>query len=449
MLLIMIVSANSIVFAAATPTTVTALMDVLTEEKISSLYNIDLNAPFSKEASGVRESISPETGEVTLYNELLNVSGRNGMDMALNLIYRSRDAKIYEERTICANTANSYGQTIIVYYDVFDANGFWLRTDALQYTTADPTILSSVTMGTETWTFTGNLQFASGTALITAANIANYAGAKSLVNESRYVFGAGWSLDLPSLMIDGDNVYVTLDNGQTYQSEIGKGSGLKDYELKRAVFTEDKTVSMNGLISAFKLAYSTGESYYYSADGRLMRHEDRFGNAITYGWEIAGGRNLLTKVIDSVGRTANLSYSDQNIDIQFGDRKVSLSKELVPGQTDKYYLSKFTDPAGREYGYEYTFDTADFDALGKTAATNTYANLIKVTYPSGLSSVYSYEKSRKNLGLSGFMDYYKVKSRKDQAADNTFEPFISSTVSPFAFLSSSLAARIPLAFLLI
>ena len=422
-LLIMAVSAHSIVFAAATPTTVTELMDVLTEEKISSLYNIDLNAPFSKEASGVRESISPETGELTLYSELLNIPGRNGMDLSLNLIYKSRDAKVLEERTICANTANSYGQTIIAYYDVYDANGFWLRTDALQYTTADPTILASVTMGTETWTFTGNLQYASGTALITAANIANFAGAKSLVNESRYVFGEGWSLDMPSLMIDGDNVYVTLDNGQTYEAEIGIGAGLKDYELTRAVFTEDTTFTVNGKVSAYKLFYSTGESYYYAADGLLMRQEDRFGNAITYGWEVIDGRNLLTKVIDTVGRTAILTYSDQSIEIRFGDRKVSLSKELVPGQTDQYYLSSLTDPVGRQYRYSYTFDTADFDALGKTAATNTYTNLIKVTYPSGLSSVYSYEKSRKNLGLSGYMEYYKVGSRKDQAADKTFEEY--------------------------
>ncbi len=410
-------------FAAGTPTTVTALMEVLSAEKTKSVYDMKLNAPFSKETSGVRENISSETGELTLSSELFNIPGRNGMDLSLELQYRSRDAKIFEERTKSADTANNFGQTITAYYDVKDANGFWLRTDALQYTTANPTILATVTMGTETWRFTGYYQYATGTSVLSSAGIENFAGEKSNISESKYVFGQGWSLDLPSLILDGNNIYVTVKNGNTYKTNAGQGTGLVDYKLADASFTKDTSVTQNGKTSAYRLYYTTGEAYYFTADGYLIRKQDRFGNALLYQWDALNGKMLLTRVTDSGGRSITLSYTDTAISATCGTRMVQLLKQLVPGQTNQYYLKTFIDAAGRAYQYDYLFDSAQFDLLGKTAAANTYANIVKIAYPTGASSNYTYQKSKKNLGLSGSMDYYKIKSRYDNLDGMVIEKY--------------------------
>ena len=410
-------------FATGTPTTVTALMEVLNSEKTKSVYNIKLNAPFSKETSGVRENISSETGELTLTSDLFDIPGRNGMDLSLELEYRSRDAKVYEERTMSANTSNSYGQTIIAYYDVVDANGFWLRTAALQYTILDPTILATVTMGTETWTFTGYLQTVSGTAVLSTAGIQNYAGAKSNISESKYVFGQGWSLNLPSLILDGDSIYVTLKNGYTYKTNAGQGTGLVDYKLADATFKNDTTVTQNGNTSAYRLYYTTGEAYYYTADGYLIRKQDRFGNALLYQWTALNGRMLLTQITDSGGRSITLSYTDTSITATCGARTVQLLKQLVPGQTSQYYLKTFVDADGNPYEYSYQFDSAQFDLIGKTAAVNTYADIVRIAYPTGASSNYTYQKSTKNLGLSGSMEYFKILSRYDDVDGRNIEKY--------------------------
>jgi hypothetical protein len=113
---------------ASTPTTVTALMKVLKEEANDSVYNIDLNAPFTKETSGVREDVSTETGSLVVNNTLLSIPGKNGMDLNLTLTYNNQQAKLYNEGTSSTDIANSYGQTVIVFYDVYDSNGYWLRT---------------------------------------------------------------------------------------------------------------------------------------------------------------------------------------------------------------------------------------------------------------------------------------------------------------------------------
>ncbi len=396
-------------------------MEVLKEEKKEAVYNMNLNAPFTKETSGVRESVSTETGEVIVRNSIFHIPGRGGMDVSLNLEYRSRDAKVYEEGTKSASIANNYGQNIIAYYDVFDSNHYWLRTGALKYTTGEPTILTEVTIDSQKWVFTGYLQYETGTSILSSGNIINTPREKSLVSAAKYIFGEGWSLDMPCLDVDGEeDVYVHLPNGQTYKVDFGNGVGLKDYELTDIIFTKD-TSSGNGMdTSAYKLYYISGHSYYFSGKGELILEKDRFDNKISYYWQEIGGKRLLTQVVDSVGRSVDILYNDTVTLFQSGDRSVSLIKTPIPGETGKYYLSSFIDTEGRETKYGYSFDSAAFDALGKTAANNLYVNLVDITYPTGAKTKYTYNKSIKNLGNSGFMEYFKVKERCDVSGDKTY-----------------------------
>lgn len=399
-------------------TTVSALMQVLKEDKQKAVYNIKLNAPFSKETSGIRESVSTETGEVIVENTVFDIPGRSGMDLSLALEYRSRDAKTYTEGTKSAGSI-SFGQNIIAYYDVFDANGYWLKTGGLLYP-AGETIMGETTIDGQRWVFTGQLQYENGTSLFTSGDIVNTTVQKSRESAGEYIFGEGWNLNIPSLEVEGDSVYAHLPNGQTYKADFTAGTGLADYELTDIVFTKDTSYGNGKDTSAYKLYYANGDAYYFSTYGELLVERDRFGNAIRYYWEDVNGVRLLAKVVDSIGRAVDIQYNDTVTIFKSGDRTVRLVKTPVPGQPGKYYLSSFIDAQGRESRYKYTFQEAAFDQVGKTPVNNLYANLIEISYPTGAKTRYVYQKGQKNLGASGYMEYFKVRERKDVDGERTY-----------------------------
>ena len=367
----------------------------------------------------MRESVSTETGEVSLSSTIFSIPGR-GRDLTLSLDYRSRDAKTYDEGTKSGDTANNFGQTVIAFYDVFDTNGYWLRTGALRYTTDYTTIVGETNIGSERWVFNGYLQYENGTSLLTSGSIVNTTRQKSGANLAMHVFGEGWSLNLPWLNIEGEKVYASLPGGKTYQADFNEVNGLKDYELADITFTKDTTSGNGTDASAYKLYYFSGDSYYFSANGELLLESDRFNNSIRYYWGDVNGKRLLTKVVDTVGRPLEISYSDSMIFFKTGGRTVRLVKQPIPGIADRYCLSAFIDPAGREVRYKYTFPDAGFDAVSKTPASNTYANLVEIRYPSGASTDYVLDRSRKRLGDSGYMEYFKTVERSDRDASRTY-----------------------------
>lgn len=404
---------SSIVFAA-TPTTVSELVEVLEEEKKEVAYDIKLNAPFSKETSGILESINPETGEVIVRNSIFSIPGRNGKDLNLELVYRSRDAKLYDEGTKSANISNNYGQVIIAIYDVYDSNGYWLRTGGLNYPTTETTILSETTIDSEKWVFTGYLQYENGTSIINSGSIANTTKEKGYSSASKYIFGEGWSLDIPTLDMDEEeNIYVTLLNGQTYKADFTPGVGLKEYPLGDITFTKDTSKAVGKETSAYRLYYTDGNSYYYTTSGELILEADRFNNTITYQWDNIGNKRLIVKIIDTVGRAVDIQYNDSVTVFTSGKKTVSLVKSPVPGASGKFYLSSFIDPAGRKTYYSYAFQHANFDLVGKVAAQNTYVTLKEIYYPTGLKTIYNFTGGTKNFGITGSMDYFKVSERYD------------------------------------
>lgn len=400
-------------FAAGTQTTtVSSLMNVLKEDKQKAVYNINLNAPFSKETSGIRESVSTETGEVSVVNTIFDIPGRSGMNLSLTLEYRSRDAKAYNEGTKSSSLTNNYGQNIVAWYDVFDANGYWLKTGGLIYP-AGYTIEAQTTLDGQKWVFTGNLQYENGTSMFTGGTMVNTTVENSKDQAAKYAFGAGWSMEGPSLEVDGETVYATLPNGQTYKADFTTGTGLADYELTDVVFTKDTSYGNGVDQSAYKIYFVDGSSYYFSATGDLLVVMDRFRNAVRYYYEDVNGLRLLTKVVDSVGRAIDIQYNDTVTIFKSGDKIVKLVKTPIPGTVNKFYLSSFVDELGREIKYKYTFQELAFNQIGGTSANNLYANLIEISYPTGAKTQYVYDKSTKNLGASGSMEYFKVKERKD------------------------------------
>lgn len=284
---------------------------------------------------------------------------------------------------------------------------------------ANDTILAETSVDGENWEFTGNMEYTNGTSMFTSGSITNTTIEKKNADAAKYIFGEGWSLDKPSLDVDEQNVYVSLPNGQTYKADFSKGTGLADYELTDIVFTNDTTYGNGKDPSAYKLYYANGDSYYFSANGELLVEMDRFRNAIRYYYDDIKGLRLLTKVADSVGRTVDIQYNDTVTIFKSGSKTVRLVKSPIPGQTNKFYLSQLIDAQGRRFYYDYSFDPTGFDQVGTAATDNLYANLVEITYPTGAKTKYVWEKRAKNL-VSGYMDYYRVKERKDTADNRTY-----------------------------
>ncbi len=394
-------------------TNVSQLMELLKEEKQKATYEVHLNAPFSKASSGIKENISTETGELSLLHTLVDLPGRNGMDLVLQAEYRNRDAKLFNEGTRASGFTNNYGQNIVAYYDVFDPNGYWIKTGALLYGPSE-TIAASVTYGQESWIFTGQLTYQTGGTVFNNGGIYNAPVGKSKELSARYILGEGWALDLPFVDVDGNSVYVHLQDGSTYKADFNKGNGLEQYELSDLVFDKYTAFGTGNDSAAYRLYFRDGDEFFFSGEGFLIGQRDRYKNTIRYNYEDVNGLKLLTKIEDTVGRVVKLSYNETGTALAWGKKRITLVKKTIPGEVNKFYLASFIDPAGREIKYRYTFNQAEFDQVGKTAAQNTYANLVEIHYPTGAKTVYNFTRSRKNLGLKGSLEYFKVKERYDQ-----------------------------------
>ena len=85
-------SDDGIALMAADGNTLKNWQDEILDAKNSSLYNMELNAPYTKESSGIREDISPENGALSLTNTIFNIPGRNGMDLSLSITYNNNTA---------------------------------------------------------------------------------------------------------------------------------------------------------------------------------------------------------------------------------------------------------------------------------------------------------------------------------------------------------------------
>jgi RHS repeat-associated protein len=397
---------------AKTPTTVSNLMSLLKEQKQKATYDVNLNAPFSKEKSGIKEDISSETGELSIMHTLIDLPGRNGMDLVLQAEYRNRDAKVFNEGTRGGSLVNNYGQSVVAYYDVFDQNGYWLRTGGLLYP-SEETIVTEWRNGQEKWIFTGSLNLESGGTVFNTGDICNATMEKNRALTAKYVLGSGWALDMPFLEIDGDVPFIHLQDGSTYKVDFNSTNGLEKYELTDLLFDKYSNFGSGNESSVYRLSFKDGDEFFFSADGFLVGQRDKFRNTIRYFYDDVSGLKLLTKIEDTVGRIVSIRYNDTGTTLTMGQKKIELIKTLIPGQVNKYYLSSFVDPVGRRYRYKYTFDNAEFDLVGKTSALNQYVNLAEIDYPTGAKTLYTYTKGRKNLGVSGSMEYFKVRERWD------------------------------------
>ncbi len=331
--------------------------DSLTNAHKESIYDIKLNAPFSKDTSGVREAVNPENGALTVTYDLFTLKGMGGdAQYPINLVYNNRCSSQKEESAKYNETTNSYDNI-----------------------TAD----------------------------------------KSKFLQSVEKLGTGWRFDMPYVEIPDDknktNTYVYMPDGRVFKQGDTE-SGLEDYKLSDAKFLKE---NVNGVKEEYVLKFVNGDEYRFNGKGYPECKSDKFGNIVNYIWS-SDDIPVLTGISNNFGDTVSLSYTDKSVTVQYKDRKYVINRTSAENgfliNSVKDPQGRIT-----EFGYEernLKFDFFNTQECGQTS-TNKYYLLNKIKYTGGLETNYEYITSKKWLyeENGGFAEYTKLSARYDLNSD--------------------------------
>ncbi len=328
-------------------------IDELTNSKKEAVYNIQLNAPFTKEQSGIREEIDPETGGLQVYYSLFSLPGRAGQTTELAIVYQAAAAKAQEE------SAQTDGQDPV---------------NILQDPTAYTQSQYNLGVG---W----SLYFP-------------YVETPDGINKT--------------------NIYIHLADGSVSRADPASENGLEDHQLTDVRF-ESGAAEIDGVQSQYRLIYADGTVYHFDLDGYLLAKTDRFGNYVQYGWGTDGDVKAIQSITDNCGQQIQFTYSGSGVQIRFAGREYRLAREA--GSDGQWMLKSIMDPLGRETVFDYYAYFMEFNFFPSTAdpAENTYYLLREVRYPTDARTLYTYIIGKKWLyeKENGYIAYPKLNARYD------------------------------------
>lgn len=240
-------------------------------------------------------------------------------------------------------------------------------------------------------------------------------------DEKQFPIGKGWSWNISSIEFSGSNKFLHLGGAGTYK--IDASNNLVGYAWKDLTFATS-TATVNGQTAAYVLTTLQKVKQYFNASGQLIQIADAWGNYINFTYtSVPTYGTVLTTITDAIGNSINISYSATSVVLTKGSQTVTYYKTT---QNGKELLSQVVDPIGRVITYDYNLQDAQFNLLGTTPNTsNPYALLTGVTHPTGAKSVYSYQPTPtvRYIGASAVNQVFKVLSREDQVtkSDSTIE----------------------------
>ena len=265
------------------------------------------------------------------------------------------------------------------------------------------------------------------------ANNTYYNTTNANTYRERSKFGAGWAIELPGIEFSSQGGTVLHLNGLQYKYKYTADttdSNLEGYTLKDIRLEPESGVYSNGVsTSLYTLYHKDGKKDYFDSNGLLIGSKDRHGNEIKYRYTTFAGHNVLNKIIDSVGREINISYTDSGaqreikITIANTNFEVKYLLQKIPGENpNDCQLVRKTDEGNRHTQYQYTFSTSYFNLMSKTTRNtyNKYALLSRITYPSNGSTEYTYAKYIENLGTQGTQENFRIEIRKEVAGGKEY-----------------------------
>lgn len=234
-------------------------------------------------------------------------------------------------------------------------------------------------------------------------------------DETKFPIGKGWTWDISSVEIDtaANKKYLHLSGSGTYEWD---GTNLKGYPWKDITLSTDAgTTTVNGETSAYVLTSLQGIKQYFNNAGLLLKISDPYNNTVQFSYSIQGSYGkVLTTVQDAIGNTITIAYTSDKVILTKGNQVVTYYKTLLNG---KELLTQVIDPIGRATWYDYSLQSAQFNLMGTTPNTdNPYAILTDIIYPTGAKTVYTYDSNpiTRFVGSNSVNQTYRVSSREDR-----------------------------------
>ncbi|MBQ3055353.1 MAG: hypothetical protein IJC88_04540, partial [Oscillospiraceae bacterium] len=389
--------------------------DTDSREKPSQIGGDLISAPTSYDVKN-NELVSASSGTLSYRQTIVDIPGRNGMDLKLDLLFTGNSNQYYGEFT------HTDGQPW--WPD-------WYRKD-------------------------------------------DYNPEIAIRNPVSSPYGVGWSLDLPAISSSlewGLPEYRTNDELViSYRMQGGGGYRLiptgdssytlEDYPLSDITITELDPNTQNNY--RYRVSYKNGRYELFDSKGKIRVIGDKWGNELKFfyycvfegsgfpedgeiSFEMAHG--ALYQVVDSAGRiiefdygldTPNTSIQPYRFNTRIFLREGGLEHELcdlytsTPDIDEPFQLFSITDGFRSAAQYETTSfsyiseevyctdEPLGNKSLARSQKYNTVLNLSTIKYPTGLTSHYSYDKITVNHGQDGAREIFRVAER--------YETFYNDTV---------------------
>ncbi len=306
-------------------------------------------------------------------------------------------------------------------------------------------------------------------------------------SKKNYRIGYGWTMDLPSMelhpneglsdvtpyderywIIHTDGKQIPLRQWWTSQSKkemlYNLQSEFSQYKMELVPATEYTNGEAEGS-SHFVLKYLDGRKAYFGADGRLLCMNDAFGNRTVFKHVVTGSglskSVAIREIIDCYGNVTTLTYTGTGSETTVTMTLSDGSKITLNSQDN--VLKNVTDQGGRVTTLDYetrttkgAYNTAAFDRGNgcwwreytdgtwgwwdesrgwynggpnpnpQSIYSTTYNLLTKVTWPTGATTSYEYNESKRINrqttadGWAGpYEGYYPVARRYDKASLST------------------------------
>jgi len=313
-------------------------------------YTKEYDAPFTINKNN--ESINPDDGSLIYRYPIINLPGVNGLDIKLEAIYNSREAKLWG--IVSSTTFNEKNNQMGIGWS-WNLPVIEIDDSYIEY--GDPD--KYLHLGD------GSVYEISGKITEGNSNLINHPSKDIQLNEDRGNFSNE----------DRSSRYVLTekDGKQTYFARDGRLLGIRDRYGNTITF-DHIIIEDHPVIDTITDTMGRTIKIRYRDTGIIVRGPEGERIELKFDEISYGGRTYRKKtiknIIDPLGREIKIYY---------------LTKKIWYSETDKIDL-----------------DSYDIEV-----------NILDITYPTRGRTEYEYERTTENLGRKGAIERYRIKSRLD------------------------------------